>query len=107
MSTRAVRCGKGIEFVMKLLLKRIAWLAALPLALCAQEAEFSPELFANPPEEVKIGCYYYWVDERVDPEGVRKDLLWMKENGITRAFLATDIRDRRRLDNPWEGRKFG
>ena len=47
--------------------------------------------FANPPSDVKIGCYYYWVNERVDEEGVKKDLQWMKENGITRAFLATDI----------------
>ena len=49
------------------------------------------EGFANPPPDVKIGCYYYWVNERVDEEGVKKDLKWMKENGITRAFLATDI----------------
>ena len=47
--------------------------------------------FANPPPDVKIGCYYYWVNERVDEEGVKKDLKWMKENGITRAFLATEI----------------
>ena len=51
------------------------------------------EGFANPPPDVKIGCYYYWVNERVDTEGVKKDLEWMKENGITRAFLATDIRN--------------
>ena len=50
------------------------------------------EGFANPPPDVKIGCYYYWVNERVDEEGVKKDLQWMKENGITRAFLATDTR---------------
>lgn len=65
------------------------------------------EGFANPPPDVKIGCYYYWVNERVDEEGVRKDLLWMKENGITRAFLATDICNRTRIENPWEGQEFG
>ena len=65
------------------------------------------EGFANPPPDVKIGCYYYWVNERVDKEGVRKDLQWMKENGITRAFLATDIRNRTRFENPWEGQQFG
>ncbi len=58
------------------------------------------EDFVNPPEDVKIGCYYYWVDERVDPEGVRKDLEFMKENGITRAFLATDIRDHKNMIAP-------
>ena len=51
------------------------------------------EDFVAPPDDVKVGCYYYWVDERVDEEGVRKDLEWMKANGITRAFLATDIRN--------------
>ncbi len=65
------------------------------------------EGFANPPSDVKIGCYYYWVNERVDEEGVKKDLKWMKENGITRAFLATDIRNRTRFENPWEGQEFG
>lgn len=63
--------------------------------------------FLSPPDDVKVGCYYYWVDERVDPEGVRKDLEWMKTNGIGRAFLATDIRNRTRLENPWEGQTYG
>ena len=59
------------------------------------------EDFLNPPPEVKVGCYYYWVNERVDPEGVRKDLEWMKSVGITRAFLCTDIRNRYRADEPF------
>lgn len=37
--------------------------------------------FMNPPDSVKVGCYYYWVNEIVDPEGVKKDLQWMKDNG--------------------------
>ena len=61
---------------------------AAPTAASPCEAALR-EGFANPPPDVKIGCYYYWVNERVDEEGVRKDLKWMKENGITRAFLAT------------------
>jgi len=63
--------------------------------------------FLNPPDSIKVGCYYYWVNERVDPEGVKADLQWMKNNGITLAFLATDIRNRTRWDNPWEGQVFG
>lgn len=63
--------------------------------------------FLSPPDSIKVGCYYYWVNERVDPEGVKADLKFMKENGITLAFLATDIRNRDRWDNPWEGQKFG
>ena len=53
--------------------------------------------YAEGPHLYKIGGYYYWVNERVDEEGVRKDLQWMKENGITRDFLATDIRNRTRI----------
>lgn len=60
------------------------------------------EDFRNPPEDVKIGCYYYWVNERVDEEGIRKDLAWMKANGIMRAFLATDIRN-----HDFPGQTFG
>lgn len=29
------------------------------------------EGFANPPPDVKIGCYYYWVNERILDDGTR------------------------------------
>jgi len=76
-----------------------------PLALAAQQSLH--EAFRCPPDSIRVGCYYYWVNERVDPEGVKKDLQWMKDNGITLAFLATDIRNRTRWDNPWEEQVFG
>lgn len=63
--------------------------------------------FLTPPDSIRVGCYYYWVNEHVDPKGVKADLKWMKDNGITLAFLATDIRNRDRVDNPWEGQTFG
>ena len=63
--------------------------------------------FLAPPDSIRVGCYYYWVNERVDPEGVRADLQWMKDNGITLAFLATDIRNRPNWDDPWKGQTFG
>ena len=63
--------------------------------------------FLTPPDSIRVGCYYYWVDEQVDPKGVKADLRWMKDNGITLAFLATDIRNLTRWDNPWEGQTFG
>ena len=65
------------------------------------------QAFLTPPDSIRVGCYYYWVNEHVDPEGVRKDLEWMKQNGITLAFLATDIRNRTRWERPWEGETFG
>ena len=43
--------------------------------------------FLTPPDSIRVGCYYYWVDEHVDPKGVVADLQWMKDNGITLAFL--------------------
>ena len=63
--------------------------------------------FLTPPDSIRVGCYYYWVNEQVDPEGVRADLQWMKQNGITLAFLATDIRNRGQGDDPWAGQTFG
>lgn len=63
--------------------------------------------FLTPPDSIRVGCYYYWVNEHVDPKGVKADLQWMKDNGITLAFLATDIRNRTRWENPWEGETFG
>ena len=63
--------------------------------------------FLTPPDSIKVGCYYYWVNEIVDPKGVRADLQWMKDNGITLAFLATDIRNRTRWEDPWKGETFG
>ncbi|MBQ8467917.1 MAG: hypothetical protein IJ546_09540, partial [Prevotella sp.] len=65
------------------------------------------QAFLTPPDSIRVGCYYYWVNEKVDPEGVKKDLQWMKQNGITLAFLATDIRNRTRWEHPWEGETFG
>lgn len=78
----------------------------------AQEKQLDPrqrlwQSFLTPPDSIRVGCYYYWVNEQVDPKGVKADLQWMKDNGITLAFLATDIRNRSRWDNPWEGQTFG
>ncbi|MCR4914327.1 MAG: hypothetical protein K6A96_01015 [Prevotella sp.] len=65
------------------------------------------ESFLTPPDSIRVGCYYYWVNEQVDPKGVVADLKWMKDNGITLAFLATDIRNRKNWENPWKGQTFG
>ena len=63
--------------------------------------------FLMPPDSIRVGCYYYWVNEQVDPEGVRKDLEWMKQNGITLAFLATDIRNSLSGDDQKNRQTFG
>jgi hypothetical protein len=63
--------------------------------------------FLCPPDSIKVGCYYYWINEIVDPKGVKADLQWMKDNGITLAFLATDIRNSIDGENPWKEEYFG
>ena len=89
----------------------ITMLLLLPLTMQAQTSSQQRDRlyqsFLTPPDSIRVGCYYYWVNEQVDPEGVRKDLQWMKDNGITLAFLATDIRNRTSWDRPWEGQSFG
>lgn len=47
--------------------------------------------FLTPPDSIRVGCYYYWVNEQVEPEGVKADLQWMKDNGITLASLPFNI----------------
>lgn len=85
-------------------------LTSILLLTCASMSATDNKLhdaFLNPPDSIKVGCYYYWVNEHVDPEGVKKDLKWMKDNGITLAYLATDIRNRTSWVKPWDNQDFG
>ncbi|MDR1103731.1 MAG: glycoside hydrolase family 2, partial [Tannerella sp.] len=43
--------------------------------------------FANPPDDQRVGCYWYWIDEKITKEGVIADLHAMKKAGITRAYV--------------------
>ncbi|MDR1494121.1 MAG: hypothetical protein LBT05_15580, partial [Planctomycetaceae bacterium] len=43
--------------------------------------------FANPPEEQRVGCYWYWIDKTITKEGIIADLQAMKKAGITRAYI--------------------
>ena len=63
--------------------------------------------FLTPPDSIRVGCYYYWVNEQVDPKGVKENLRWMKDNGITLAFLATDIRNRTQPGSASEEQQYG
>ncbi|MDR1518337.1 MAG: glycoside hydrolase family 2 [Dysgonamonadaceae bacterium] len=45
------------------------------------------EGFRNPPEDLRVGCYWYWIDKTITKEGVIADLQAMKQAGITRAFI--------------------
>lgn len=35
--------------------------------------------FLTPPDSIRVGCYYYWVNEHVDPKGVVADPNGSKE----------------------------
>ena len=96
-------------------MKKLVFLLTVLTIACTMLAQTSGDnkrkrlwqSFVNPPDSIRVGCYYYWVNEQVDPKGVVADLHWMKDNGITLAFLATDIRNRTRWERPWEGETFG
>lgn len=68
-----------------------AALLSLPVS-CSQQAS-SPDIssiessFMNPPDSVRIACYWYWLNDNLSPEGVVEDLHAMKAAGITRAQI--------------------
>jgi hypothetical protein len=43
--------------------------------------------FANPPSEVRVSAYWYWLSGHISREGVVRDLHAMKSAGITRAYI--------------------
>jgi uncharacterized protein YdeI (BOF family) len=63
--------------------------------------------FAAPPYSVKTAAYYYWMNDHISKEGVIKDLHAMKEAGINRVFIATNIRNRTSWSRDLTGQSFG
>jgi hypothetical protein len=43
--------------------------------------------FKHLPDSVKPGCYYYWINDNVNAEGVVKDIQAMARVGIGRAYI--------------------
>jgi hypothetical protein len=43
--------------------------------------------FANPPEQTKPWCYWYWISDNISKEGITKDLEAMKRFGIGEALI--------------------
>ena len=73
-------------------MKRILTILSSILMLCActQKGQPVSEVengFANVPDDVRIGVYWYWLDGNISKEGVIKDLQSMKEAGIGRAYI--------------------
>ncbi|MBR1395215.1 MAG: hypothetical protein IJ559_06125 [Prevotella sp.] len=40
--------------------------------------------FLTPPDSIRVGCYYYWINERVDPKGVVADQCVLNDGTIIR-----------------------
>ncbi|MCK7555372.1 glycoside hydrolase family 2 [Chitinophaga sedimenti] len=66
-----------------------------PMAISAQRsspAKFATttvlqQSFVTPPDSVKPSVYWYWMNDNISAEGVKKDLDAMAEVGIGRAFI--------------------
>ncbi|MGB8194772.1 MAG: glycosyl hydrolase, partial [Chitinophagaceae bacterium] len=63
--------------------------------------------FINPPDSIRITGFYYWLNNHVSKEGVTRDLHAMKEAGITRVFIGTNIRNRTSMSRDTTGQYFG
>jgi hypothetical protein len=63
--------------------------------------------FINPPDSIRISAFYYWLNNHISKEGVIWDLQAMKEAGITRVFIGTNIRNRTSMSRDTAGQFFG
>ena len=43
--------------------------------------------FANPPEQTKPWCYWYWISDNISKEGITRDLEAMARVGIGEALI--------------------
>ncbi|MDR1762732.1 MAG: glycoside hydrolase family 2 [Dysgonamonadaceae bacterium] len=69
-------------------LYQIFALIILSLVACHTDKQNMLETgFENPPDSIRVGCYWYWIDKTITKEGVIADLQAMKQAGITRAFI--------------------
>ncbi len=63
------------------LLYSVLFLLSTGLATSAQE-ETLYDSFKEPPMASRPLVYWHWMGGNITPEGLRKDILWMKESGI-------------------------
>lgn len=54
----------------------------MPSMATAQTANELASGFNNPPQESRPRVWWHWMDGNVNREGIRRDLLWMKSQGI-------------------------
>ena len=70
-----------------LLVSALAWLAT---PIVANELERG---FANPPEQTKPWCYWYWISDNISKDGITRDLEAMQRVGIGEALIGNIFLD--------------
>jgi len=45
------------------------------------------EGFVAPPEDIRVGCYWYWTRDGIRKDGIVADIRAMKKAGVTRAYI--------------------
>ena len=56
-------------------------LTLIPLAVPAQDGTLYDN-FRNPPADCRPRVWWHWMNGNISKDGIRKDLLWMKEAGV-------------------------
>ena len=59
----------------------------LSILACNHETNDLAEGFRNPPEDTRPWVYWYWIDENISMEGIKKDLEAMARVGIGQALI--------------------
>ena len=61
-------------------------LAAISLVVSVR-ANSLDSSFANPPDQTKPRCYWYWMDGQISKEGITRDMEAMKRVGIGEGYI--------------------
>ncbi|MCF0172695.1 MAG: glycoside hydrolase family 2, partial [Bacteroidales bacterium] len=67
-----------------------------PTAFSTHESFRTIRNWFEDPSDMKLAVYWYWINDNISEEGVKKDLQAMKEVGINRAFIGNVT-----ADLPW------
>ena len=71
-------------------------------ATTAWSADPLADSFANPPEQTKPRCYWYWIDGQISREGITRDLESMRRVGIGEAYIGIiGGGEVKALSDPW------
>ena len=87
IKTRFRHCMKSIRLTA-ILLAAIA--VSMPLSAAADPLESG---FANPPDQTRPWCYWYWISDNISKEGITKDLEAMNRIGIGEALIGNIFLD--------------